>query len=363
LPGLLLGVLLGLPSTASAASVSQVRSDANWILEAQLPDGAIANYVDQKAIWPYLSNFAAIGLARTAQLTGEVRYTNAAWQWLRWYQAHQDRRGFVTDYHVTGGSEVSTGEMDSTDAYAGTFLIAVQAAWAASHDRVALDALEPGVTAAVTAIQATQASDGLTWAKPSWHVKYLMDQSETYAGLRAAASAARTLGDRRLETSAASAAARLRSGVGRLWNRRLGAYDWALHADGASHSTNWDILYPDAMEQVWSVAFGLVGGERANYLIRRFAAAQPNWDLPAENARFDSGVAPVGYWAVAAWAFSRVGDLRRAGVALARMRANARAIDRAWPFTPADAGQLLAVTGIGRPAGVLPLDTASGLQG
>jgi hypothetical protein len=45
------------------------------------------------------------------------------------------------------------------------------------------------------------------------------------------------------------------------------------------------------------------------------------------------------------------------------MRANARAIDRAWPFTPADAGQLLAVTGIGRPAGVLPLDTASGLQG
>jgi hypothetical protein len=148
-----------------------------------------------------------------------------------------------------------------------------------------------------------------------------------------------------------------------LWNRRLGAYDWALHGDGASHTTNWDILYPDAMEQVWPVAFGLVGGERAGYLMRRFAAAQPNWDLPAEHARFDSGVAPVGYWAVAAWAFARVGDLRRGSVALARIRASARALDRAWPFTPADAGQLLTVTGIAQPAVALPFDTASGLQG
>jgi hypothetical protein len=342
--------------------VGQVRSDANWILEAQLPDGAIANYVDQKAIWPYLSNFAAIGLARTAQLTGEVRYTNAAWQWLRWYQAHQDRNGFVTDYHVTGGSEVSTGEMDSTDAYAGTFLIAVQAAWAVSRDRVALRILEPGVAAAVAAIKATQAADGLTWAKPSWHVKYLMDQAETYAGLRAAASAARTLGDRRLETSAASAAARLRSGVGRLWNRRLGAYDWARHGNGARHVTNWAILYPDAMEQAWPVAFGLVEGARAKGLMRRFAAAQPHWDLPAQRARFDSGAAPVGYWAVAAWAFTRVGELRRAAVALDRMRANEAAIDRAWPFTPADAGQLLAVTGVGEPAVAWPFNPVSGFE-
>jgi len=32
-------------------------------------------------------------------------------------------------------------------------------------------------------------ADGLTWAKPSWHVKYLMDQAEVYAGLVAAIDA------------------------------------------------------------------------------------------------------------------------------------------------------------------------------
>ena len=103
---LLLALLVGLPGTAPAASVGQVGSDADWILRAQLPDGAIANYVDRQAIWPYLSNFAAIGLARTAQITGEIRYSEAAWRWLRWYQAHQDKSGFVTDYRVSGGSEV-----------------------------------------------------------------------------------------------------------------------------------------------------------------------------------------------------------------------------------------------------------------
>jgi hypothetical protein len=343
----LAALFLGLAAPASAASSSQIRSDADWILAAQLPDGAISNYVDRKAIWPYLANYAAVGLARAAEITHDGRYTDAAWRWLRWYQAHQDASGFVTDYQVTAGSEVSTG-MDSTDAYAGTFLFAVRATWEATRDRSQLRALLPGIAAAVAAIEATQDSDGLTWAKPTWHVKYLMDEAEAYAGLQAATGMARTLDDSRLKTSAASAAARLRTGTARLWNHRLGAYDWAVHADGARHPTSWSVLYPDAMEQVWPVAFGLVTGVRARYLMGRFAAAQPNWDLPTALARFDSGPAPVGYWAVPAWAFARIGDLAGAGTALGRIRTSALAIGRAWPFTPSDAGQLLAVAGMAR---------------
>jgi hypothetical protein len=347
-------LVLGLAGPASAASTSQVRSDADWILAAQLPDGAIANYVDRKAIWPYLANFAAVGLARAAEITHDSRYTDAAWRWLRWYQGRQDASGFVTDYQVTAGSEVSTGAMDSTDAYAGTFLFAVRATWEATRDSSRLRALMPGIAGAVAAIEATQDSDGLTWAKPTWHVKYLMDEAETYAGLQAATGIARTLEHPRLAASAASAAARLRTGTERLWNQRLGAYDWALHGDGARHQTRWSVLYPDAMEQAWPVAFGLVTGARARYLMGRFAAAQPDWDLPAALARFDSGPAPVGYWAVPAWAFARIGDLAWAATALGRIRTSALAIGRAWPFTPSDAGQLLAVTGVGRPDVIWP---------
>jgi hypothetical protein len=336
--------LLGFARPASADSIAQVRSDADWILAAQLPDGAIANYVDRRAIWPYLANYAAIGLARAAQVTGDARYGDAAWRWLRWYQAHQDGSGFVTDYDVTADSESSTGQMDSTDAYAGTFLIATRAFWDATRDRRRLRGLKRGVAAAVAAIEATQDADGLTWAKPVWHVKYLMDQAEAYGGLRAAVSLAVPVGDATLVRGAGADAARMRLGVQGMWNEQSGAYDWASHQDGNRQPTNWDVLYPDGVEQVWAVAFRLVTGSRSQQLMRHFAEAQPNWDSPTALALYTAGLEPVGYWALVARGFALIGDRRVASIAVARLRANALASGRAWPFTPADAGQLIALT-------------------
>jgi hypothetical protein len=337
--------LLMAPAAARAAPVDEARADAEWILQAQLPDGAIANQLDQRVIWPYLGNFAAVGLARAAQLAADPRYSDAAWRWLGWYQAHQDASGFVSDYTVSGGALASTGDMDSTDAYAGTFLIAVNAAWQATGDLARLRELEPGIVAAVAAIKATQRSDGLTWAKPSAHVKYLMDQAEAFAGLRVAAVLAGVLSNAELAARASAAARRVRAGVRRLWNPRLDAYDWAVHANGRRQRTNWRVLYPDALQQTWAVAFGLVRGERARALMRRFRREQPRWDRPAAIARFrrpsGAGLAPVGYWAPAAWAFARVGDERRSQLAARRLRRAAAASGRAWPFTTADAGQLV----------------------
>ena len=57
---------------------------------------------------------------------------------------------------------------------------------ATSAARARLTALANGLDGALRAIEATTDTDGLTWAKPAWHVKYLMDQSEVYAGLQAA---------------------------------------------------------------------------------------------------------------------------------------------------------------------------------
>src|SRR5207253_11260873 len=156
--------------------VANVRADADWLLIAQLADGAIGHSVDQVKVWPYLGNEAAMGLARATEVTGDAKYVTAAWKWLRWYQAHQDASGFVTDYNVSAGVETSTGDMDSTDAYAGTFLLATRRAWKASGDSASLATLRTGVGKTVAAIEATQDTDGMTWAKPAWHVKYLMDQ-------------------------------------------------------------------------------------------------------------------------------------------------------------------------------------------
>jgi hypothetical protein len=330
----LLVTLVALAAPALAGREDGIRSDVDWILGAQMADGAIAHQHDRVTVLPYLANFAAIGLARARKVTGDRRYGEA------WYQHHEDANGYVTDYVVRNGTLHSTGDMDSTDAYAGTFLIAVRDAWRATKSRSHLRSVRPGVVGAVHAIESTQDGDGLTWAKPSWHVKYLMDQAETYAGLVSAVEIGRAVGERSLARRAARDAARLRVGADKLWNRATGAYDWALHQNTARRATDWSVLYPDAAAQAWVAALGLARGARAKALTARFERAQPQWADPSALARFDSGHRPIGYWAVAGWAVARV-DAERASVAAAAIRSQALASNRRWPFTPADAGQLI----------------------
>lgn len=333
------------PATASAsasAATTAIAANAAWNLSAQLPDGAIANYTDRLAVSPYLGNLAAMGLARATEVTGDPRYGAAAWQWLLWYQAHENATtGFVTDYQITAQGEVSTGDMDSTDAYAGTFLLAAWRTWKATGNGAALARLDAGVTLAVRAIESTQDADGLTWAKPTYHVKYLMDQAETEAGLRAAAAVATALGDPPLASRSALDASRMQAGVDKLWNPATAAYDWAVFTSGSNQATNWSVLYPDAMEQVWAVAFGLTSGAPAQAIMTHFAAAHPNWDRPAATDLFWSGPAVVGYWPVAGLALVRIGQRSNAAVAGGAIQAAAVLAKHAWPFTTGVAGSLI----------------------
>jgi hypothetical protein len=326
--------------SASGAAVADVRADADWVLSSQLPDGAIANYVDRQAIWPYLANFAAMGLARATGVTGDRKYLNAAWRWLAWYQAHQDAQGFVTDYAMVNGKAVSTGSMDSTDSYAGTFLLAVRDAYRQRGELSVVRTLGPGIGRAVMAIEATQQPDGLTWAKPAWRVKYLMDQAEAYAGLLAAAELSRALGNSTFASRATADAVRMRQGVANLWNATTAAYDWAVHEDGTRVMTHWSVLYSDSLQQAWAVAFGMVDAPRAGALAGYFNVVQPNWAKPLATAMFDAGVQNVGYWPVAGLALTQVGNV--AGpLAATTIRSAALSSGRAWPFTTASAGQLI----------------------
>ena len=334
---------------AAASAVTDVRSDADWIMSARLADGAIANYVDRQAVWPYLSNFAAMGLARATEVTKDTKYVKASWTWLAWYRAHMDTRGFVTDYVVRNGQLVSTGFMDSTDAYAATFLMALRDTYRADPSLTRLRANRAAVTAAIKAIEATQDADGLTWAKPDWHVKYLMDQAEVYAGLLAGAEIAKTLNDLALRKRALADSVRVRDGVARLWDGTANAYDWAVHGDGARTGASWSVLYPDALQQAWAVAFGLVPATRGALIMSRFVTEQPAWDEPLALATFAGGMSqPVGYWPVAGLALRRVGSVLAVagGTSIRTIASNT---GRAWPFTTATAGQLILLSAIGLP--------------
>jgi hypothetical protein len=339
---LLAAVLLATVTLPVEATVNtDVASDADWIMTARLADGSIANYVDRQAVWPYLSNFAAMGLARATTVTKNAAYVNASWSWLRWYQAHMNSQGFVTDYVMQNGVLTSTGDMDSTDSYAGTFLLAARETYRANASVSRLSGVATGVANAVKAIEATQDADGLTWAKPAWHVKYLMDQAEAYAGLLAAVDIATALKNSALATRASADATRMKNGVAALWNAGSAAYDWAKHDTGVTIATDWSILYSDALQQAWAVAFGLVDSVRSPALLAKFNLMQANWHLPLANAIFSGGgTAQVGYWPVAGFGFVAIKSPLASTAAL-DIRSGAMQANRAWPFTTGNAGQLI----------------------
>jgi hypothetical protein len=323
-----------------AAPTSPPIPDADWILQAQGVEGAIASHADRTYIDPYLASFGVTGLAAAARATGDARYADAAWREVEWYAASMDASGFVSDARVTLDGLAPTGTADSTDAYSGMFLLAVESVQAAAPDSARLLALAPKIAAAIATIRATQRADGLTGAKSDWMVAYLMNEGEAYAGLLAGARLASSVGDRVTARSATSAAARIARAVDRLWNPATRSYDWAVHPDGVHQTTNWGQLYPDAVSQVWAVRFGLVRRDRVAPLLRQFLATHPNAHDPNAIDLVDGRLRPTGYWPGLALAL-RLVDPGAPARFLAATRYTADVTADAWPYSVQVAGDAL----------------------
>jgi len=345
-------------SVSPGAALAAIVADANWIASAQLPDGALANYPfngASAAIEPYLANYGAIGLAEATAATGDATYANDAWSWLDWYATHMEpATGYVTDYTYANRVETSTGTFDSTDAYAGTFLAAAWDTYAASGDTAQLFTLLPAIRLAVRAIESTQQPDGLTWATPTYHAKYLMDNAEVYGGLAAADKLAEAAGDDTLKAEVAADASRSLAGVQSLWNPTTASYDWARAGASTSSdtTTDWTVLYPDALEQIWAVGWGATTSAQATTILAQFLADQPDWDQPTASAPqrgpAEVSPAPVGYWPFASAAFLAAGDRDSETKAATSFQADVDAADGAWPWNSGTAGELiLALAGTG----------------
>jgi hypothetical protein len=332
---------------AHGAAAAEVRAEATWIRSAQLADGAIEAEPGAGEISPYGANYAALGLARAASELRDRADADAAWRWLAWYQAHQDAAGFVTDYRVVAGTETSTQTYDSTDAYAATFLSAAAATWQADSDETRLRGLALGIGRAVAAVEATQMANGLTRAAPGYQGQLLMDNAEVYGGLRSAAMLATALSEPALAVRATSDARRVAAGVASLWNRAAGGFDWATSLNGTSSTPYWTVLYPDAMENAWAVAYGLASPAQAASILLHLDRQQPRWAEPDQIAGSFAGGAvapqPVGYWPVAGWALTLTGQQSRAFSAAATISSGAAAEHRTWPFNVGDAGELIAL--------------------
>jgi hypothetical protein len=335
----------------SSTTLISIEADANWIVSAQLPNGAIANYPfngTSAVIEPYMSNYGAIGLAEATIATDDAVYANDAWNWLFWYAAHMNpNTGYVTDYNYRNSTETSTGSFDSTDAYAGTFLAAAWDTYLAQPRATKLVKLLPAIELAVKAIESTQQSDGLTWATPTYHAKYLMDNAEVYGGLVSAKNLARAAGDNALAAEVSRDATRSFDGIQTLWNSTTDSYDWTRAGANSTTDTptDWSVIYPDAFEQMWAVAWDATTSSHAASVLSLFVAAQPNWDVPTDTApQLTNGtvsLSKIGYWPFVATAYVAVGNLTADETAAMLLQDDLNATEKAWPWNTGSAGQLV----------------------
>jgi len=309
-------------------------TEADWIMRAVMTEadavgagGAIGLYVDRVAIRPYEASWAALGLAAAYRKWSIPSYADALWNWVDWYAAHMETDGTVYDYDITGGTLTELTTRDSTDSYAGMFLLAVRAADLVDPRSARLSALQDEINKAVDAIELTQQADGLTWAKPEFHVKYLMDQAETLSGLRAAVELLGELGDTVNATRARTDATEMKAGIQSLWNAGTpvaAAYDWAKHDDNSLTSTTW-ATFGDALQQAAVVAFRVLPTSRHAGLMTQFDLSHPNADWTSYNANVGLG-------------FETVGSTTRAQEYAANVRSRALSLDRAWDYNPMKAG-------------------------
>jgi len=237
---------------------------------------------------PYYSNLAAIGLTHDPAGYGTVQ------RWMQWYINHlnwPDKWGLygtTYDYDYNNGVETSRVYADSTDSYAATFLTLAwtfyQTGDAAAQNYVKSIASQLDSIGGVL-IQ-TQQNDGLTWAKPDYQIKYLMDNCEAYRGLRdLAAIFQNALGDANKATYYNAAADHMLQGIESLWSN--GA--WAMYKDNAGNlvAPNMGKWYPDATSQLFPVLEGVIAAadSRSQQAYTSVNNAWPGWPSLSYNAQ------------------------------------------------------------------------------
>jgi len=327
-------------TVGSSGGNPQFQNDLNavskWVSQFSRPDGAIL-YTPQQ-IEPYYANIAAIGMTKDPTRMPQVV------AWMNWYVNHlnwPDKWGLygtTYDYTINNGVEIPTQNADSTDSYAATFLSLAWNAWktgdANARSFIAGHSYQLDVIGGVL-IQ-TQQSDGLTWAKPDYQIKYLMDNCEAYRGLRDLASLFQNaFGDSAKAAYYNKAANSMQNGILGMWLNGT----WAVYKNdiGGLAAPNMRTWYADASAQVFPVLMGVVNSSdpRAQQSYAAFNAAWPGWSSLSFNSQDPFP------WCLMGTAAAAMGDSARVSSYINTIQNKYQNIGFPWPFYIAEAGWLM----------------------
>lgn len=287
---------------------SELGGVAQNLAGQQRADGAIL-YTSTR-VNPYFANIAALGA-----IHGNVDLINVQ-RWMQWYIARSadpnpwSLAGAITDYDVQGdGTLRTTGAADSVDAYAATFISLVAAAW--SDGDASLRAYVAGsrsdIERIASTIDAMSDTDGLTWALPTYRLKYLMDNSEVYHALVDLATVrAQAFGDLPGSVRAEAHAMQVQGAIqSRFWDAGRHAFAVALDESG---TMTWPKPgdWQDGTAQLFPILHGVVapGSQPAQTAYQQFSSAFPGWPMLQKPDPYP--------WASVAFVALKMNDVARA---------------------------------------------------
>jgi len=322
---------------------------------------ATRNGVEYFRVSPYYSNLGVWALLQAPV----ARKLDTAEGWITWYLNHLDSSIHVPYeyfYRADGSGEtrcLKSGNPylcnynDATDSAASTFIDVLKAYYDAGGNVGFLNA--PGnktqFETIAGAMLSLQQADGLTWAKSDYRVKYLMDNSEVYRGLKSMAYLeAEVFSDPAQAQVYEAAAGRLRNGIiSVLYNPAIQLYWSEIDENGAHETPNLLRWYPDTAAQVWPHLFGVIeANEPATQAVMTALyntwdeSPRPDWTSLTDLPKIDEGNLwpSVGY---AALLSGQTGKARAHKDSIIDLKFPRQAGETGfeWPFRVDDAGWLL----------------------
>ncbi|PKO17949.1 hypothetical protein CVU37_06350 [candidate division BRC1 bacterium HGW-BRC1-1] len=248
---------------------------AERLLKYQDPEGRILLNLPSNPsvrLVPYFSNLAALGWTEAARVTTDIsqrtRFLDATERWLRWYAANLNPDGTIYDFEGPPRALKSKNDYDSSDSYPATFAMVAWRHRTASGDTSLLRNLQPALTKAYGAILLTMDEDGLTYAKPLYPEKYLMDNLEVAAGLAAFTRCFTELGDATLVADATAHREQIQRSIPRYWRPSIGAFGYTIDPFGIV-SGKLKVAYPDVLAQLMVLSWASNGDAPARQFLDR----------------------------------------------------------------------------------------------
>ncbi|MGD9189391.1 MAG: hypothetical protein PVI89_14310 [Desulfobacteraceae bacterium] len=185
-------------------------------------------------------------------------------RYIWWYLDHlnyPDKHGLtgsMYDFYLDDRGRQSNAEAyDSVDSYAATFLILLHEYYKRVGNRQLFLSSRKKIEDVAYLLIVLKDHDGLTRALPDRDSKYLMDNCEVYAGLKAYLALCRAL-DWSIPQLYKDAAQEIRQSVWtQLYDTSTGMFHWAVDSQ-TQHTSDWSRFYPDAFAQLFPIIYGLL---------------------------------------------------------------------------------------------------------